>query len=293
MSVLLKSLSPNKDAVLVTIAAPALIQELWESRNWVNPRVFLRTAQAVLSCLAVQALGEEDSAQSLEMQWSWKEEGLKAIYVASLFQGVARASYSWTGEASEEVGDLTGTFTIRRIGNNFETAGHIDSMGDIVADVQDVLLKSEQIDSALAVSVRWTIDESQDAPKLKITTANAYLLHVLPPELEFQRDDVLSYWHRFLKDLGSPADWVLPTDPEKAAQEMTNFIFVGGSAARPVQKLFSKKLAFFCNCSEEKVLKIVKILPQDEVDALEENFEVTCKFCGKSYRVEKSKSGLA
>ena len=54
MSILLKSLSPEKDAVLVTISATALLQELWESRVWVNPRVFLKAAQAELACLAVQ-----------------------------------------------------------------------------------------------------------------------------------------------------------------------------------------------------------------------------------------------
>src|SRR5688572_30333489 len=110
MSLLLKSLSPKKDAVLVTIAAPALIQELWESRHWVNARVFLQAAQATLACLAVHGLGEEDSKQSLEMQWVWKGEGLSSLYADSLFQGMVRTSFSWTGEEKEDLRELEGTF---------------------------------------------------------------------------------------------------------------------------------------------------------------------------------------
>src|SRR5688572_20794624 len=103
MSVLLKSLSPEKDAVAVTLVAPALIQELWESRNWVNPRVFLKAAQATLACLTVQGLNEEDSTQSIEMQWAWQvNEGLRSLYSDSLFQGAVRTSFAWRGEEKEE-----------------------------------------------------------------------------------------------------------------------------------------------------------------------------------------------
>ena len=85
MSQLLKSLSPEKDAVLVSIAATSLIQELWESRVWVNPRVFLKSAQATLACLALQGLNEEDSTQTVEMQWAWDNSSLKSLYADSLF----------------------------------------------------------------------------------------------------------------------------------------------------------------------------------------------------------------
>ncbi len=289
MSVLLKSLSPAKDAVAVTISATALIQELWESRVWVNPRVFLKAAQAELACLAVQGLGEEDSVQSHEMQWAWYGDDLRSLYADSLFQGAIRSSYSWRGETSEEISELHGTFQLRKSENNFESSGIVDSHGDIVQDVQDVLLKSEQKDCAIAVSVRWAVDDAHDAVKIKITVAHAYLLHVLPPPLESQRDDLLAHWHLFLRDLSSPAEWVLHEDPHQAVKEMTQFLFASPNGT----EIFKKKLIHFCNCTEEKVLKLMNILPPEELKELDQVFEVSCKYCAKTYRVDKSKSGLA
>lgn len=297
MSFLLKSLSPEKDAVLVTIAAPELIQELWETRHWVNPRVFLKAAQAALACLAVQGLGEEDSTESIEMQWNWESEGLKQLYADSLFQGAIRTNFSWTGDEKEEIADLKGTFRLRRsykygpsatTETAYETSGIVDSAGDVVNDVQDILLKSDQKDCALAVSVRWDIDESMDVPKIKITTAHAYLLHVLPPPMESQRDMLLSRWNTFLEDLRSPAEWEMSSNSEKATQDMTNLIFASDKG----MKIFSKTVIYFCSCTEEKVTNLMKVLPKEDLDTLAESFDVSCKYCGKIYRVDKSKSGL-
>lgn len=298
MSFLLKSLSPDKDAVLVTIAATELIQELWESRRWTNPRVFLKAAQASLACLALQGLGEEDSTENIELQWRWGDEGLTHLYADSLFQGVVRTHYSWAGDDHENLSELKGTFKLRRsfkydqsTGSEsaYETSGIVESTGDIVNDVQDILLKSEQRDCALAVSVRWAIDESMDAPKIKITLAHAYLLHVLPPPMESQREVILSKWNSFLSMLGSPAEWELSLTPEKATQDMTSLIF----ASPHGMKLFSKQLSFYCSCTEEKVTSLIRLLTEDDLNHLAEQFEVSCKYCGKIYLVDKSKSGLA
>lgn len=298
MSILLKSLSPDKDAVLVTIVATDLLQELWESREWINPRVFLKSAQAVLSCLAVQGLGEEDSAQSIEMQWSWNNESFKYLFADSLFQGAIRTNYSWYGEVGEELPELSGHFKMRKSfkhgtgsanESHFETSGIVDSSGDIVNDVQDILLKSEQRDSALALAVRWTVDESTDAPVVKITCAHAYLLQVLPPPMESMRDDILARWHNFLGMLRSPAEWELSAAPEKATQEMANLIFASDKGT----KIFSKKLISFCNCTEDRVIGLMSVLSAEDIKALDPVFDVECKYCGKNYRVDKSKSGLA
>jgi len=298
MSILLKSLSPDKDAVLVTIAATELIQELWQSREWINPRVFLKSAQAVLSCLAVQGLGEEDSADSIEMQWSWNNESFKYLFADSLFQGAIRTNYSWYGELDEELPELTGHFKMRKSfkhgagtpnESRFETSGIVDSNGDIANDVQDILLKSEQRDSALALAVRWSVDESMDAPRIKITCAHAYLLQVLPPPMESMRDAMLAKWHTFLGMLRSPAEWELSTDPAKATQEMANLVFASDKGT----KIFSKKLLSFCNCTEDRVIGLMSVLSKEDIEALDPVFDVECKYCGKNYRVDKSKSGLA
>ncbi len=288
MGSLLKSLSPSKDAVAISIAASDLIQELWESRVWVNPRVFLKAAQASLACLAMQALNEEDSTQNIELQWLWENSPLRALYADSLFQGAIRTSYSWIGEAHEEIPELKGRCQLRRVENLFETNGIVESFGDVVKDVQDILLKSEQKDCALAVSVRWNIIEG-DIPRLEITRAHAYLLHVLPPVVESQRDDLLEQWQSFLSDLSSPAEWVLSDDSEKAVREMNALLLASPNG----KELFSKKPFFFCTCNQQKIEDILKLLPKEEVESLDSVVELSCKYCGKDYRVEKSKSGLA
>lgn len=288
MGSLLKSLSPSKDAVAISIAASDLIQELWESRVWVNPRVFLKAAQASLACLALQALNEEDSTQNIELQWLWENSPLRALYADSLFQGAIRTSYSWIGETHEEIPELKGRCQLRRVENLFETNGIVESFGDVVKDVQDILLKSEQKDCALAVSVRWNIIEG-DIPRLEITRAHAYLLHVLPPVVESQRDDLLEQWQSFLSDLSSPAEWVLSDDSEKAVREMNALLLASPNG----KELFYKKPFFFCTCNQQKIEDILKLLPKEEVESLDSVVELSCKYCGKDYRVEKSKSGLA
>ncbi len=288
MGSLLKSLSPKKDAVAISIAAKDLIQELWEGRVWVNPRVFLKAAQASLACLALQGLNEEDSTQNIELQWLWDDSSLRALYADSLFQGAIRTSYSWIGEACENVSGLKGRCQLRRVENLFETNGIVESSGDVVKDVQDILLKSEQKDCALAVSVRWSIVEG-DVPRLEITRAHAYLLHVLPPVVESQRDDLLAQWQSFLSDLSSPAEWVLSEDPEKAVREMNALLLASPNG----KEIFLKKPFFFCTCNQQKIEDILKLLPKDEVTTLDPIVELSCKYCGKDYRVEKSKSGLA
>jgi redox-regulated HSP33 family molecular chaperone len=285
---LLKSLSPSKDAVAISIAASDLIQELWEGRVWVNPRVFLKAAQASLACLALQALNEEDSTQNIELQWLWENSPLRALYADSLFQGAIRTSYSWIGETHEEIPELKGRCQLRRVENLFETNGIVESFGDVVKDVQDILLKSEQKDCALAVSVRWNIIEG-DIPRLEITRAHAYLLHVLPPVVESQRDDLLEQWQSFLSDLSSPAEWVLSDDSEKAVREMNALLLASPNG----KELFYKKPFFFCTCNQQKIEDILKLLPKEEVESLDSVVELSCKYCGKDYRVEKSKSGLA
>ena len=288
MGSLLKSLSPSKDAVAISIAASDLIQELWEGRVWVNPRVFLKAAQASLACLALQALNEEDSTQNIELQWLWEDSPLRALYADSLFQGAIRTSYSWIGEVHEEIPELKGRCQLRRVENLFETNGIVESFGDVVKDVQDILLKSEQKDCALAVSVRWNIIEG-DIPRLEITRAHAYLLHVLPPVVENQRDELLFQWQSFLSDLSSPAEWVLSDDSEKAVREMNALLL----ASPHGKELFFKKPFFFCTCNQQKIEDILKLLPKEEVESLNSVVELSCKYCGKDYRVEKSKSGLA
>ena len=288
MGSLLKSLSPSKDAVAISIAASDLIQELWEGRVWVNPRVFLKAAQASLACLALQALNEEDSTQNIELQWLWEDSPLRALYADSLFQGAIRTSYSWIGEAHEEILELKGRCQLRRVENLFETNGIVESFGDVVKDVQDILLKSEQKDCALAVSVRWNIIEG-DIPRLEITRAHAYLLHVLPPVVESQRDDLLLQWQSFLSDLSSPAEWVLSDDSEKAVREMNALLLASPNG----KELFYKKPFFFCTCNQQKIEDILKLLPKEDVESFDSVVELSCKYCGKDYRVEKSKSGLA
>jgi redox-regulated HSP33 family molecular chaperone len=107
--------------------------------------------------------------------------------------------------------------------------------------------------------------------------------------MESHREALLSRWNNFLEMLGSPGEWALSPNSEKATEEMTSLIF----ASPKGMKIFSKTPVYFCSCTEEKVTSLMKILSQEDLDALDETFEVACKYCGKIYLVDKSKSGLA
>jgi redox-regulated HSP33 family molecular chaperone len=276
--VILKTLSPHKEAVLVTLDSRDLAQELWESRDWVNPKIFLMAVQASLASLALQGLNEEDSRQNVELQWLWDNTSLKALYADSLFQGAVRTSFSWTGQASEEVGELYGKCQLRRSEDLFENTGIIESRGNIVEDVQELLAKSEQKDCFFAVSIRWEITQNH---QLKITKALAYLLHVLPTSVESHRAELTQQWADFLASMGAPADWSISENSAQSVRDMAAFIF-----ARPnYTEIFSKKTLLFCHCNQERANKIVEMLAEDEFNESEKEVEVNCKYCGANYKV--------
>lgn len=278
-------MSPDKEVVLATVSAADLLQKMWNERYWVNPRVFLKTGQAAIAALLLQGLNEEDSQQNVELQWLWTNESLKSMHASSLFQGVVRASYSWAGEESEAIPSLQGNFQLRRVEGPSVSSGIVDSQGDIVADIQEYLKKSEQRDIALAVSLRWDLQEKNGKTELVITRAHGYCLDILPDPIQ-DREEILNKWQRILTVMGSPADWQLSENAESCVREMAALLFASPNG----KEIFNKEANFFCTCSQEKIENIIKGLPPGDLQLQpdEKFLEVSCKFCGQIYRVGTS-----
>lgn len=59
-----------------------------------------------------------------------------------------------------------------------------------------------------------------------------------------------------------------------------------GLDMQPLQQIEPK---LKCDCSEDRLLRSLRLLPKEEVDDLlekEERVEARCEFCGKVYRIE-------
>ncbi len=280
-----KSLSPDKEVILSTVSATRLVQKMWDEREWANPRTFLKTSQASLAALLIQGLNEEDSQQNVELKWQWENDSLKSIRASSLFQGAVCASYDWSGEILEDVPELKGIFQLRRVEGPYVSSGTVDSHGNIVSDLQDYLEKSEQRDTSFALSIRWKIESINGKDSLVISHAIGYCLHILPDQI-LDRSEILLKWQRVLNIMGNPADWQLSEDSSQGVRDMAALLY----ASQTYTDIFTKELNFFCSCSQTKVENILKALPEEEIALVEDEkfLEVTCKYCGKVYRVWKS-----
>eukprot|EP00986_Skeletonema_menzelii_P017126 scaffold17651_cov57-Skeletonema_menzelii.AAC.1 len=62
-------------------------------------------------------------------------------------------------------------------------------------------------------------------------------------------------------------------------------ILLDGLGMEPLNQITPKE---FCECSEEKLFRSLRLLPREEVDdvlKMEGKIEARCEFCGKVYRM--------
>ena len=283
MSFLLKVLNQKKDAVVITLAARELITELWFSRTWPHPEVFIKSSQAVLAGLLLQALNEEDSNEPLELHWEWPTAPLKSLTVGSLEAGAVRTNFHWeTDEVSlPKHLDLEGHCHLRRFSKTGQDSGVVSSHGNIVHDIQELLLRSLQKDCGIGISIRWS-------QELLITHAHAYMVDVLPSQDDETSQALLDSWNAFLGELGNSADWLLSEPSDQAAREMAKLL----TANQMGTEVFAKAVRFFCNCTPAKIQSVLTLLTADDLAALPEKIEIICKHCAKIYLVDKPSSGL-
>lgn len=141
--------------------------------------------------------------------------------------------------------------------------------GEIAEDLAYYLAKSEQIPSAMGLSVFVNQDNS-------IGVAGGFLIQTLPGAT----DDQLSTLEQRLNELPLVSDLLRDGQiPEQILQK----IF----ADEEIKFLEKMPVAFKCDCSKERFAKAIAALAKSDLQAMidqDHGAEAVCKFCGKRYQ---------
>lgn len=145
--------------------------------------------------------------------------------------------------------------------------------GELGEDFTYYLAKSEQIPSAVGVSVFVEPDQS-------VITAGGFLVQVLPGATEKN----LVEMENTLKKMPSISE-IMARDqhPETLIKYL--------SAETKVKELEKVQLKYFCDCSKERFAKALASIASADLQKLIEDdrqAEAVCQFCGKKYRFNKT-----
>lgn len=139
--------------------------------------------------------------------------------------------------------------------------------GEVAEDFTYYLAKSEQIPSAVGLSVFVNPNESVGA-------AGGFMLQALPGA----SDQTIGRVEKNIKQLPALSKLFLEqTSPEKLAQ-----LILGADC----KLLEQDPVKFACDCSKEKYGRILETLQTRELEAMikeDHGCELTCKFCGNKY----------
>lgn len=141
--------------------------------------------------------------------------------------------------------------------------------GEIAEDLTYYLAKSEQIPSAMGLSVFVNQDNS-------IGVAGGFLIQALPGVT----DEQLTQLEHNLKDLPLVSDLLRQG---KTPEEILQTIFAGDE----LKFLEKMPVAFQCDCSKDRFAKALATLSQNDLNEMIEQdhgAEAVCKFCGKKYQ---------
>jgi molecular chaperone Hsp33 len=148
--------------------------------------------------------------------------------------------------------------------------------GDVDRDVGVYLADSEQKSCALAAAT--------SVKGLLCTSAGGYLVEQLPG-VESETVEKIEYnLARLVAKDGTdrlPTGMLMAgTTPLQIAQ-----MILADLDMKPLQQMFPKVV---CECTEDRLIRALRLLPIDEVEeiiAKEEQVEARCQFCGKVYRM--------
>ncbi|KAL9187953.1 hypothetical protein ACHAXT_006331 [Thalassiosira profunda] len=150
--------------------------------------------------------------------------------------------------------------------------------GDIDRDVGIYLAESEQRSCALAAATAFN--------GILCTAAGGYLVERLPD----CSPDTMAHMERNLAKLvemnGDDGE-ALPTNLMLEGKTPVDIatILLSGLGMEPLDQLEPSPK---CECSEEKLVRSLRLLPREEVDTIleeEGKVEARCQFCGKVYRM--------
>ena len=143
---------------------------------------------------------------------------------------------------------------------------HTSEIGE---DIAYYLTESEQIPSAIGVSVRVN-------PEGIIECATGFLLQSLPPADE----GLICSLEKNIHAIGSLTGFILSG---KTPGNLLNSLF----GTIPHRTLFTQPLQYQCSCSHKKMQGALLTLQKDDLVSLKEEqpdgVEVRCEFCAKTY----------
>ena len=151
--------------------------------------------------------------------------------------------------------------------------------GDIDRDVGIYLAESEQRSCALAAATSFN--------GILCTAAGGYLVERLPdctPEVMTRVEKNLA---KLVEMNGDDPSKALPTSLMLEGKTPVDIaaILLDGLGMEPLNQLEPKPK---CQCSEEKLMRSLRLIPREEVDVIlreEGKVEARCEFCGKVYRM--------
>lgn len=175
-----------------------------------------------------------------------------------------------------DVGSLVGEgtlYVVQDMGLETPYVGQIElQSGEIAEDITAYFAYSEQLPTVCSLGV--LVDKD-----LTIINAGGFLLHLLPGAEE----QVIDAVEENIKDL--------PPVTEMLASGMTP----DGMAKRILRGLEpdfmdSSEVAYKCNCSRERMEKVLISLGREELERLaeeQEETEIVCHFCNTAYRFSR------
>ncbi|MDF7639474.1 Hsp33 family molecular chaperone HslO [Lactobacillus sp. ESL0791] len=144
--------------------------------------------------------------------------------------------------------------------------------GEIAEDVAYYLTKSEQIPSAVGLSVFVN-------PNNSIGEAGGFMLQALPGASQH------------LIDLTIKRINLLPALSDAFLSGMTPEALAGKILGKGYKLLEKDAVAFKCDCSKEKYAGILETLKTNQLDAMineDHGAELTCSFCGNQYHYDEA-----
>jgi len=186
-----------------------------------------------------------------------------------------RATAKWDGllhgTLPELVGD--GRFVITLAQQNGKPAyqGIVELEGESVAEIlQNYMARSEQLDTRL-----WLICDEH--------TASGMLLQKLPEQAIDDTEVDIDAWSRIVQLTDTMHDDELLQLP---TQELLHRLY----HEEDVRLFEAQPATFKCSCSRDNVAQMLKMLGEDEVEAIlteRQTIEVNCEFCNHCYEFDK------
>lgn len=193
-------------------------------------------------------------------------------------------------DGSPDVGGALGIGVltcIRDTGMKEPYVGKIDFVtGEIADDMTAYFWISEQQETSVSLGVK--LDENAE-----VKAAGGMIIQMLPDATE-ECISALEKWLPEMPKISELADKVSQDADgrpvESVMEEYLKSAFLGMPDEFQIMPLDTLDIGWNCDCSEERLEQVVKSLGAKEInDIIEQDgqAEITCQFCGKSYRFDK------